>query len=132
MRNGWITRRGDENKGTTVAMTNLFRNFFARATPLGMRKLSMSRLGVCWRDAVLGVPTAVWLATQGGNNNAMRPSVHPKKGYWQFLRPLAQRNHLGGQRRGPSLDIECPVAIIGSHAVGLDCSEIVQAAIQQV
>ena len=55
---------------------------------LGMWKLSMSRFGRCWGDAVLGVTRAVWLATQTRNNDAMRPPVPSKMGYWQFPHPL--------------------------------------------
>ena len=54
---------------------------------LGMWKLSMSRFGRCWGDAVLGVTRAVWLATQTRNNDAMRPPVPSKMGYWQFPHP---------------------------------------------
>ena len=35
----------------------------------------MSRFGWCWGDAVLGVTSAVWLATQTRHNDAMRPPV---------------------------------------------------------
>ncbi len=48
----------------------------------------MSRLRMRWRDAVLGVLKAAWLATQLRNNDAMRPSVNSEMGYWQFPHPL--------------------------------------------
>ena len=41
-----------------------------------------------WRDAVLGVPSAVWQATQARYNEAMHPLVLPKMGYWLFPHPL--------------------------------------------
>ena len=62
---------------------------------LGMRKLLMSRFGRCWGDAVLGVSSAVWLATQTRHNDAMRPPVPSKMGYWQFPHPLVAMAHAG-------------------------------------
>ena len=40
----------------------------------------MSRFWWCWRDAVLGVSSVVWLATQTRHNDAMRPPVPSKNG----------------------------------------------------
>ena len=40
----------------------------------------MFRFWWCWGDAVLGVSSAVWLATQTRNNDAMRPPVPSKNG----------------------------------------------------
>ena len=47
----------------------------------------MYRFGWCWRDAVLGVSSAVWLATQVRYNDGMRPLVLPQRGYWLFPHP---------------------------------------------
>lgn len=60
---------------------------------LGMRKLPMFRFWWRWRDAVLGVPSAVWLATQARYNDAMRPLVLPEMGYWLFPHPLHPKLH---------------------------------------
>ena len=40
----------------------------------------MSRFWWCWGDAVLGVSSAVWQATQTRHNDAMRPPVPSKNG----------------------------------------------------
>ena len=66
-----------------------------------MRKLRISRFWWCLGDAVLGVSSAVWQATQTRHNDAIRPPVPSKNGVFAISASLSRlRNFENAFYRG--------------------------------